>query len=104
MGTPAESDGSVDSDFSHRRPDYYQSSIETIDLILAGGYNDAVGFCRGNIKKYISRYQGKDGLNDLKKASWYMDLLYAIECFMESGTRWKDLPRARELLEKYGRP
>lgn len=91
----------------HRQPDYYQSSIETIDCILAFGYESAVGFCQGNILKYTMRYRYKGNkMEDLKKASWYMDLLWAIEAFRqnEEYNDWKNLPTARELLERYGRP
>lgn len=90
----------------HRQPDYYQSSVETIDCILALGYESAVGFCQGNILKYTMRYRYKGNkMEDLKKASWYMDLLWAIESFQSCTNKpWKLLPTARELLEQYGRP
>jgi hypothetical protein len=32
-----------------------------------------LGWNVGNVIKYISRYQGKNGLEDLKKARWYLD-------------------------------
>lgn len=94
----------------HRKPDYYQGPVETIDSIFANGYRDAVGFCRGNILKYTCRYQDKGGLGDLKKAMWYLDLLWAIECFVEHcppkeiDNIWSRLPTVRQLLEKYPRP
>ena len=88
----------------HRQPEYYQSSVETIDCILALGPQDAIGFCRGNILKYTMRYRGKGGLEDLKKASWYMDLLWAIESHLASGKPWKLIGSSRELMEQYGRP
>jgi hypothetical protein len=33
------------------------------------------GFLRGNVIKYISRYDKKNGLDDLKKAKVYLDWL-----------------------------
>jgi hypothetical protein len=34
-----------------------------------------MNFCEGNIIKYIVRYKNKNGLEDLKKARKYLDLL-----------------------------
>ena len=54
-------------------PDYYRKKIEVTDFIME--YN--LDFCSGNIIKYIIR-QGKknpNGLEDLKKARWYLDKL-----------------------------
>ena len=54
-------------------PDYYRKKIEVTDFIME--YN--LDFCSGNIIKYIVR-QGKknlNGLEDLKKARWYLDKL-----------------------------
>jgi transcriptional regulator with XRE-family HTH domain len=33
-----------------------------------------LGFCLGNVAKYILRHGAKAGLEDLKKARWYLDL------------------------------
>jgi len=33
------------------------------------------GFLRGNIFKYQWRYRMKNGLEDLRKAQWYLDRL-----------------------------
>jgi hypothetical protein len=32
-------------------------------------------FCEGNIVKYVTRWKYKDGLDDLKKARWYVNKL-----------------------------
>lgn len=37
------------------------------------------GYLKGNIMKYISRYQDKNGVEDLKKAEWYLNKLIEIE-------------------------
>jgi len=34
-----------------------------------------IGFLRGNVIKYVSRYDKKNGLDDLKKAKVYLDWL-----------------------------
>lgn len=53
-------------------PDYYKrGGIEVIDVIEAWG----LGFNLGNVVKYIARAgrKTKDGLQDLRKAAWYLD-------------------------------
>lgn len=52
-------------------PKYYKKGIETTKYILSHD----MGFCEGNIIKYITRYKQKDGLQDLKKAKKYLELL-----------------------------
>lgn len=32
-----------------------------------------LGFCLGNVVKYILRHKNKAGIEDLKKARWYLD-------------------------------
>lgn len=53
-------------------PEHYQSdSMEVIEIIDAYQLN----FYEGNIIKYLLRYNKKGGINDLKKAKWYLDRL-----------------------------
>ena len=53
-------------------PDHYkQGSIEVIDYILDQKFN----YMEGNVIKYVSRYKKKNGLEDLKKAQWYLQKL-----------------------------
>jgi hypothetical protein len=47
---------------------YTQGGIEPIDYILA---ND-LDFLIGNVVKYVTRYKFKNGLEDLKKAEYYL--------------------------------
>ena len=56
-------------------PEHYkQGSIEPIDYIIANNLN----FIEGNIIKYITRYKYKNGLEDLKKAQFYINKLIEI--------------------------
>lgn len=59
-------------------PNHYKTGgIETIDYILAKlGKEGTIAYCMGNVIKYTSRWQDKGGLEDLKKATWYLN--YAI--------------------------
>jgi len=54
---------------------YKNMKIQPIDYIQA---ND-LGFCAGNVVKYVSRYQSKNGVEDLRKAKHYIDLLIEAE-------------------------
>lgn len=56
---------------------YTQGRVEVIDVI-EDATKSAVGFegyCLGNVVKYIMRYKGKNGVEDLLKARWYLDKL-----------------------------
>jgi len=54
---------------------YLSGGFELMDIIEA--YN--LGFCDGNVLKYIVRWRRKDGLQDLKKAAWYLNRLIETE-------------------------
>ena len=60
-------------------PSHYTSGgIETIDYIKAKlGPVAFEGFLAGNVIKYVSRYQHKNGIEDLEKSKWYIDRLIA---------------------------
>ncbi len=54
---------------------YKQGGIECIEAMkvaLGGGF---LGYLRGNAIKYLWRYDRKNGIEDLKKARWYLDRL-----------------------------
>lgn len=55
-----------------KKPSHYnQGGIQPIEYIKANNMN----FIEGNIIKYTSRYKYKNGLEDLKKARFYLDML-----------------------------
>lgn len=55
---------------------YTQGGIECIEAIKASlGAEGFQAYCKGNIEKYLWRYEFKNGLEDLKKARWYLDRL-----------------------------
>ena len=55
---------------------YSHGEIECIDAIAAALTPDELkGFVRGNVIKYLWRTEHKGGLEDLKKARWYLDYL-----------------------------
>ena len=69
-----------DPDYSMvNHPQHYisETGLETIDVIEAFTFDlkGAEAVCTGNILKYICRWKNKNGLQDLKKAQWYLDRL-----------------------------
>jgi len=54
---------------------YINGKIEPIDFINA----NAMDYLEGNIIKYISRYKFKNGIEDLHKAKFYLNMLIERE-------------------------
>lgn len=81
IGIPVE--GSYDDDYCNANSGvkekeeqgkdghYHKCTIEPIDYILANN----LGFCEGNVVKYITRYKDKGGVDDLRKIKVYVDYL-----------------------------
>lgn len=61
----------TEEDVVNKAPHYTQAGIEPIDFIKGLGLLE--DFCIGNVIKYVSRYKHKNGLEDLKKAQWYLN-------------------------------
>ena len=69
---PQESNDSVN------HPSHYQneSGRECIDeMEFLFGTEAVIAFCKCNVYKYRFRADKKNGVEDLKKANWYMDKL-----------------------------
>lgn len=62
---------------------YKKGNIEVIDFILDQNFN----YLEGNIIKYVSRYKDKNGLEDLKKAQWYLNRLTFLESERNVGNK-----------------
>ncbi len=55
---------------------YNQSGIECIAAIEASMSKEQFcGYLKGNIMKYMWRYEDKNKIEDLKKAQWYLNKL-----------------------------
>ena len=53
---------------------YNNDRIEAIEGIRAAlSDNELRGFIKGNVLKYLWREQHKGGIEDIKKAAWYLD-------------------------------
>lgn len=64
---------------------YTNGEIEVIDYIrdkLTG--DEFIGYCTGNVIKYVSRWRLKGGLEDLKKAEVYLKWAIDERTFIEA--------------------
>jgi hypothetical protein len=59
------------ADMIKEPPHYANNKIEPIDYIVA----NRLSYCEGNVIKYITRWRGKGGIEDLKKAKQYIDFI-----------------------------
>lgn len=55
--------------------EHYKLPIQPIEYIHRNG----LGFCEGNVIKYVTRHRSKNGKEDLLKARHYIDLLIEME-------------------------
>lgn len=63
-------------------PNHYQSEsgIEVLDVITAfGSDSEITGYYKGNILKYVLRYDKKGGIEDLRKAEFYLKKLIELK-------------------------
>lgn len=59
-------------------PDHYkQGKVECIDALEAATVNKTgiEAVCTANVIKYLWRYEAKNGIEDVKKAQWYLEKL-----------------------------
>ena len=50
---------------------YKEMAIQPVEYIMANG----IGFVEGSVIKYVSRWRAKGGVQDLRKARHFLDLL-----------------------------
>ena len=62
-------------DMVNHPPHYNKSGVECIDAIKAMTDDGFQYYLQGNIMKYLWRYRYKNGVEDLKKAQWYLNEL-----------------------------
>lgn len=84
---------------------YCHGGIECIDAIKSActGLKDSQAFFVGNVIKYMWRWHIKNGLEDLKKARWYLNKLIEEESGCQD--QGKDCPkkgRGGEMLDFEG--
>ena len=62
-------------DLGGRRIIKKQAGVECIEAIAAATDDGFEYYLQGNIIKYLWRYRYKNGIEDLKKAQWYLNKL-----------------------------
>lgn len=64
-------------DMVNQPPHYTQGAIECIDVIeeITKPCSKFEAYIIGTVLKYLWRFKFKNGLEDLKKARWYLDKL-----------------------------
>lgn len=69
-----------------KTPEHYRTGgIQPIEYMrLKMSKERYAGFLQGNVIKYISRYEHKGGVEDLKKAKHYLELLIEWESKIEN--------------------
>ena len=63
------------NDPKSKTPSHYNWAVQPIEYIMA---ND-LGFCEGSIVKYVTRWESKGGVEDLKKIIHFAEFLIARE-------------------------
>lgn len=71
--------GLVAPDAVNHPSHYNAGSLEVIDAIEGL----ELGFHAGNVVKYVARYKHKNGIEDLRKAAWYLSRLIELETKLE---------------------
>lgn len=64
----------MSKDMVNSPPHYANQGVECIDYIKQQLTEDQyMGYLLGNVTKYLHRHNYKNGLEDLRKAQWYLD-------------------------------
>jgi len=74
--TPAEWDRAAKATQRQVGGDHYKRfNIQPIDFIM----DNELDWCEANVVKYVTRWQYKNGMEDLRKAMHYLQLLIERE-------------------------
>ena len=66
-----------EDDMVNHPPHYNKYGVECIDALRAATGEGFEYYLQGNVMKYLWRYRYKNGVEDLKKANWYLELMIA---------------------------
>jgi hypothetical protein len=69
---------------------YKDLAIQPVEYIHANG----IGYFEGNVIKYVSRWRQKGGIEDLRKARHYIELLIELEMGQEPAPATAPIIRA----------
>lgn len=69
-----------ESDVIHKPEHYHKGGIDVIGFCKDKLSNERqAGFYQMNVLKYVTRYTDKNGVEDLRKAKFYLDKLIELE-------------------------
>lgn len=77
-----ESNGQSALDVQEAGGHYKNKAIQPVEYIHKNG----IGYCAGAAIKYLTRYKEKNGIEDLKKARHFIDLLIELEYGVQPNT------------------
>lgn len=74
------------SDTVNHPPHYTAGGVECIDALTAAtvGLEGIEAVCTANAIKYLWRWKRKNGVEDLRKARWYLDRLISLSAVPQS--------------------
>lgn len=71
---------------------YNKGGVECIDAIRSSMTDEAfAGYCKGNVLKYVWRFEDKGGLEDLQKAAVYLNWLVRIVDKIEYDNKQREI-------------
>ena len=73
-----QSDNVEMQDMVNHPPHYNKYGVECIEAIKSATGEGFEYYLQGNILKYLWRYRYKNGVEDLKKANWYLELMMEV--------------------------
>jgi hypothetical protein len=74
-GLKSKAEKDKDTEVVDKPPHYLKYKIEPITFVMT----NQLPFAEGNVIKYIMRWRDKNGIQDLKKAKRYIDLIIELE-------------------------
>ena len=75
----ADTDKSTEND-NVNHPNHYTGKYECIDVMIeTQGIEATKDFCICNAFKYLWRHDRKNGVEDVKKAAWYLNKFIELE-------------------------
>ena len=66
------------ADMVNHPPHYNKYGVECIEAIKSATGEGFEYYLQGNVIKYLWRYRYKNGIEDLKKANWYLELMMEV--------------------------
>ena len=84
---------------------YKRDGIECIEAVKAALVDGFPDYLRGNVIKYLWRYKERNGVEDLRKAQWYLNrLIHETEAIAESVSENADLASNQPAVKRYRDP